>query len=37
MACTIPMTILASLDTVLKKIGNVSLLDRRGDVDAGEI
>ena len=36
-ACTIPTTISASLDTVLKKIGKVSLLERRGDVDAGEI
>ena len=37
MACTIPTIISASLDTVLRKVGNVLLLERRGDVDTGEI
>ena len=37
MACTIPTTIAASLDTVLTKFGNVLSLERRGDDDAGEI
>jgi len=37
MAATIPSTISASLDTVLRNSGNVSLLERRGDDDAGEI
>ena len=37
MACIIPTTISASLDTVLIKFGKVLLLERRGDVDAGEI
>ena len=35
--CTIPIAISASLDTVLRKRGNVALLERRGDDDAGEI
>ena len=35
--CTIPIAISASLDTVLKKCGNVLSLERRGDDDAGEI
>jgi len=33
----IPITISASLDTVLRKSGNTLSLERRGDVDAGEI
>ena len=37
MACTIPTTISASLDTVLRKCGNISVLERRGDDAAGEI
>ena len=37
MACTIPVAISASLDTVLTKCGNVILLERRGDVAAGDI
>ena len=37
MACTIPGTISASLDTVLRKYGNTWVLERRGDDDAGEI
>lgn len=37
MTCIIPTLISASLDTVLRKCGNVSLLERRGDVDAGDI
>ena len=35
--CIIPTTISASLDTVLRKRGNTSVLERRGDDDAGEI
>ena len=35
--CTIPIAISASLDTVLRKCGNTSVLERRGDDDAGEI
>ena len=35
--CTIPTTISASLDTVLRNFGNTSVLERRGDDDAGEI
>ena len=37
MADTMPVTISASLDTVLKNFGNILGLERRGDVDAGEI
>ena len=37
MACTIPTTISASLDTVLRKVGNILEMERRGDVDDGEI
>ena len=37
MTCIIPTTISASLDTVLRKSGNTSELERRGDDDAGEI
>ena len=37
MTCMIPTTISVSLDTVLRKNGNTSLLERRGDDDAGEI
>jgi len=37
MACVIPTTISASLDTVLIKFENVLELERYGDVDAGEI
>ena len=37
MTCIIPATISASLDTVLRKSGNTSELERRGDDDAGEI
>ena len=37
MACTIPVAISASLDTVLRKCGNVTLLERRGDVDPADI
>ena len=37
MACTIPPTISASLDTVLRKVGNILEIERRGDVDDGEI
>ena len=37
MACTMPATISASLDTVLRKLENVSELERRGDVDTAEI
>ena len=37
MACTIPGTISASLDTVLRKYGNTAVLERRGDDEAGEI
>ena len=37
MACTIPTTISASLETVLTKCGKVLLLERRGDVEAGDI
>jgi len=37
MAATIPSTISASLETVLRNRGNVSLFERRGDVDACEI
>ena len=37
MACTIPTTVSASLDIALRKRGNISLLERRGDVDVGEI
>ena len=37
MACTIPTAISVSLDTVLRKRGNILELERRGDVDAGEI
>lgn len=36
-ACIIPTTIAASLDMVLMKFGNVLALERKGDVDAGEI
>ena len=37
MACTMPTTISASLDTVLRKVGNILELERRGDVDTAEI
>lgn len=37
MACAIPTTMAASLDTVLTKFGKVLLLERRGDDEAGEI
>jgi len=37
MTCMIPTTISASLDTVLRKCGNILVLDRQGDDDAGEI
>ena len=37
MTCIIPKTISASLDTVLRKRGNILVLDRRGDDEAGEI
>jgi len=37
MAATIPSTISASLDTVLRNRGKVSLLESRGDDDACEI
>ena len=37
MSCMIPTTISASLDTVLRKRGNTSVLERRGDDDPGEI
>ena len=37
MACTIPTTISASLGTVLRKRGNIPVLDRWGDDDIGEI
>ena len=37
MACTIPGTVSASLDTVLRNRGNISVLERRGDDAAGEI
>ena len=37
MACAMPTTISASLDTVLRKVGNVLELERRGDVDTAEI
>ena len=37
MACTIPTTTSASLDTVLRNRGNISVLERRGDDAAGEI
>ena len=33
----IPTTISASLDTVLRKRGKTSVLERRGDDDPGEI
>ena len=35
--CAIPTAISASLDTVLRNFGNTSVLERRGDDDAGEI
>ena len=35
--CIIPTTISASLDTVLRKRGNTSVLESRGDDDTGEI
>ena len=35
--CTIPIAISASLDTVLRKSGKASVLERRGDDDAGGI
>ena len=37
MACTMPTTISASLDTILRKCGNISVLERRGDDAVGEI
>ena len=37
MAAVIPIAISASLDTVLRKSGNVLELERRGDEDAAEI
>ena len=37
MACRIPVIVSASLDRVLRKRGNVMLLERRGDVDVGAI
>ena len=37
MSCMIPVIISASLDTVLRKCGNTSVLERRGDDDPGEI
>ena len=37
MACIIPATISASLDTVLTNCGNILVSERRGDVDPGEI
>ena len=37
MACTMPTTISASLDTVLRKRGNTLVLERRGDDAPGEI
>ena len=37
MACRIPAIVSASLDRVLRKCGNVLLLERRGDVDVGAI
>jgi len=37
MAAVIPSAISVSLDTVLRKRGNNSSLERRGDVDPGDI
>jgi len=37
MRCVIPSTISASLDTVLRKFGNISTLERRGDDAPGDI
>jgi len=37
MAAVIPSAISASLDTVLRNRGNNSSLERRGDVDPGDI
>ena len=37
MACIIPKTCVSSLDTVLRKSGNISVSERRGDPDVGEI
>ena len=37
MVCTIPEATSASLDTVLRKFGNISMSERRGDVEAGDI
>ena len=37
MTCMIPGIISASFDTVLRKHGNTSVLERRGDDDPGEI
>ena len=37
MACAMPTTISASLDTVLRKVENASELESRGDVDTAEI
>ena len=37
MACIIPIIIEASLDKDLRKRGNISVLERRGDVDVGAI
>ena len=37
MACISPKTCVSSLDTVLRKSGNISVSERRGDPDVGEI
>jgi len=37
MAAIIPIAISASLDTVLRKSGNILSLERRGDEDPGDI
>jgi len=37
MTCIIPTSISASLDTVLRKFGNISTLERRIDDAAGDI
>ena len=37
MTFTIPMLVSASLDTVLRKRGNVLVLERRGDPEVGAI
>ena len=37
MACIIPKTCVSSPATVLRKCGNISVSERRGDPDVGEI